>query len=94
MDGSWMLSHLLETVELYRICPYRSKTIRLPGRPLSRHHLREIRGPTSGPPAAATNLGFARFFFPLFQSMLRMGSNPTIWQQGFHGGGVGGCRPS
>jgi hypothetical protein len=29
---------------------------------------------------AATRLGFTGFFFPLLQSMFRMGGNPVIWQ--------------
>jgi len=46
--------------------------------------------PTCGPFPAATDLGFAGFFFPLLQPVLGMGRNPAIRQQGFQGGRVAG----
>jgi len=51
-------------------------------------------GPTSGPFAAATGLGFAGFFFPLFKPMLRMGGQPTIQQKGLQGSRVAGGEPA
>jgi hypothetical protein len=47
----------------------------------------------SGPFSAAMGLGFAGFFFPLLQPMLRMGGHSAIRQQGFQSGGVGGRNP-
>jgi hypothetical protein len=47
--------------------------------------------PTCGPfPATAAGLGFARFFFPLFQPVLRMDGHPAVRQQGFRGSRVTG----
>jgi hypothetical protein len=50
-------------------------------------HLR-VGDATSSPFAAATRPSLSGFFFPLFQPMLGMGSNPAIPQQGFQVGGV------
>jgi len=41
---------------------------------------------------ATTDLGFARFFFPLLKAVFVMGGNPAIRQQGIQGGGALGRK--
>ena len=63
----------------------RGKTFPVAQRRGGHHRLLSGGNPTSGPFAATTDLGFARFFFPLLEPVFGMGSNPAIRQQGLQG---------
>jgi len=56
-----------------------------------RRHLRGSGDTTRSPFSSPSGLGFARFFYPLVQAVLRMGGHPAIGQQGLQSRCVAGA---